>query len=634
MKGKAESRETKRRKPVLFGTGIARTFGITLKHFFRRRLTVQYPRERLPIAEISRGALRLKGAIDEKTGFTPSLSEMPPCQERCPANVDARGYIGLIALGRYDDAYELHLEKNPLPGIISRVCPHPCETACRKGEEDEPVTICYLKRFMSDNVTDGRRQRVYKIAEDGKDKSVAVVGAGPAGLSVAYYLGKCGYNVTIFERLPVTGGMLRVGIPAYRLPENIIDDEVGNIQKLGVAIRTNAPVGPGGLSVDDLFTKSFEAVFLGIGAHKPLALGADGEELPGVIPGERFLTAYRLGEKVAIGQKVAIIGGGNTAVDCARTALRLGAKDVHIIYRRSRTEMPALDIEVEDALEEGVQFDFLVAPIKILGRNKVEELELTRMELGPPDASGRRSPVPLKGNEFVIKVDTVIPAISRVPESDWLADQGVVLDKRGNIAVDLETGATSREGVYAAGDAATGPSIAIEAIGGARRAAHAIDMHLNGSPSAYWSKSFPRAETVKNRYEESAGRAHPEKDETRHRIRTFDEVERTFPENIAKIQAERCLSCMTEECIGCRICEKYCPPRAIKVKASENNDRHIDAYELDYGKCQLCATCVDVCPTRTLNHTPEFEMADYDRADMVYGKNKMLRTVPLREDRE
>ena len=622
-----------RRKPFIFGIGIIRTYSVTIRHFFGRRVTVQYPRQHNVIAEASRGALRLSGAIDTDTGFVPSFSEMPPCQARCPANVDARGYIGLIAQGRYDDAYELHLENNPLPGIISRVCPHPCETACRKGEEDGPVTICYLKRFMSDAASSGRRQRIFAMPKERKGMKVAVVGAGPAGLTAAFYLGKCGYDVTVFERLPVSGGMLRVGIPAYRLPEDIIDGEVDDIRKLGVAIRTNTAVGPGGMSLDDLLAKDFKAVFLGIGAHKPLALKIDGENLPGVIPGEKFLSDYRLGKDVKLGKRVAIVGGGNTAIDCARTALRLGATDVRIIYRRSRNEMPALNIEVEDAYEEGVIFEYLAAPTKITGKAKVEGIELTKMELGPPDASGRRSPVPIKGSEYIVKMDTVIPAISRVPESEWLADQGVELDKRGNIQADKITGATSRTGVYAAGDAATGPSIAIDAIGGARRAARAIDEALNGSASAYWSNGFTKKETVKNRYDSDAGRAHPAKLEAKSRIKNFAEVDKALTEKEAARQAERCLSCMTEECIGCKICEGYCPPKAIKISVSQNADRHIDAYEIDYGKCQLCKTCVDVCPTRTLTHTTEFEAADYDRADMIYGKNKMTRQEPIRVER-
>ena len=621
------------KKPLLFGVGAARTMGVTIKHFFRRRVTVQYPHERLPIAAASRGAVKMKGAIDEDLGFVPSYAEMPPCQTRCPANVDARGYIGLIAQGRYDDAYELHLENNPLPGVISRICPHPCETACRRGEEDAPITICFLKRFMSDATSAGRRQKIFTMPKERKNMKIAVVGAGPAGLTAAYYLGKCGYDVTIFERLPVTGGMLRVGIPSYRLPEHIIDGEVDDIRKLGVAIRIGTEIGPGGMSLDDLFARGFKAVFIGIGAHRPLALRIDGEQLPGVVAGEKFLADYRLGEPIDLGKRVAIVGGGNTAIDCARTALRLGAEDVRIIYRRSRTEMPALDVEVEDAFEEGVVFDFLAAPTKVDGKKRVETIELTKMELGEPDASGRRSPVPLKGSEYKINVDTVIPAISRVAESEWLADQGVVLDKRGNIGVDKETGATSRDGVYAAGDAATGPSIAIDAIGGARRAAIAIDAKLNGKPSDFWSSTMQKKGTIKNLLERTAGRAHPPKVNASKRAKNFNEVDGAFSEATAKEQAERCLSCMTEECVGCHICEDYCPPKAIHVSTSQGNERRIDAYELDYGRCQLCGVCVDVCPTRTLTHTPEFEMAKYKAADMVYGKKKMLRQEPIREDR-
>ncbi len=489
------------RRPLFFGTGIVRTFRVTVKHFFMKSLAVQYPHERIPITPVSRGMLWMKGAIDTDTGFVPSFTEMPPCQARCPGNVDARGYVGLIAQGRYDDAYELHLETNPLPGMVSRVCPHPCERVCRRGEEDAPVTICDLKGFMFDHVSAGRRQKVFTRPKIRKDKKVAVVGAGPAGLSVAFWLGKCGYDVVIFEKLPTAGGALRAAIAPSRLPVDIIDQEVDDIRKMCVAIRTNAPVGPGGLSLDDLFAKDFDAVFLGLGAHRKI-------------------------------------------------------------------------------------------PVK-------------------GQAKGADTP----------------PEPSRSEKNAWLPEQGVNLDDQGNIAVETGANQTSRAAVFAGGEAILGPGVTITSLGCARRASQAIDVFLNGAPSDYWTNGFPKQDTIKKRYDDVTPRLAKAKpgEGVLNPVHPMAEKE-------AIKQAERCLSCMTEECIGCHICEKYCPPQAIKITTSQDKTRHIDSYDIDYGKCQLCETCVDVCPTRTLTHTPEFETADYDHADMTYDKDKMTRQKPLRVD--
>lgn len=486
-----EANKAKLRKPLLFGVGIARTFGITLKHFLGRRITVQYPRQHNMIADRSRGALRLKGIASERKG-DPSFTEMPPCQARCPANVDARGYIGLIAQGRYDDAYELHLETNPLPDIIGHICPNPCETVCRKAEEDAAVTICLLKRFLSDRVSAGRRKKLFSKPKVGKEKKVAVIGAGPAGLSAAYYLAKCGYEVIIFERLPVGGGVLRADALANKLPARVIDQTISDIKKLGVAIRTNALIGPGGMSLDDIFNDGYDAVFIGIGAHRRQAAYNDDGDKP----------------------------------------------------------------------------------------------------------------------------------VGRGEKNKWLIKEGVKLDAQGNIGADKETGATSRKAVYAAGEAAVGPTITVNAVGGSRRAAQAIDVFLNGRPSEFWSMTFSKKETIKKRYDPEAPRAQ------------YDKTEPAFADKIAISQAERCLSCSTEECIGCHMCEKHCPAKAISIATSGGKEYRVDSYEIDYGRCQLCGICVDVCPTRTLKHTQEFEMADYRKADTVYSKDKMLRQVPLREERK
>lgn len=490
------------RKPLFFGIGIIRTYLVTIRHFFMKSVTIQYPHARIPISDRSRGMLRIKGVIDADTGFTPDFREMAPCVAKCPANVNAQGYVGLIAQGRYDDAYELHMENNPLPGMISRVCPHPCERACRRGEEDAPVTICDLKGYMFDNVSAGRRLKVFTLPKARKNKKVAVVGAGPAGLSVAFWLGKCGYDVVIFEKLPTGGGALRAAINPTRLPVEIIDQEVEDIRKMCVAIRTNTPVGPGGLSLDELFAKEFDAIFLAIGAHRK---------------------------------------------------------------------------------------------------------------------------IPVKG--VADKVAAAAPEPTRAEKNAWLTEQGVHLDDQGNIVVDSGTNLTSQPAVFAGGEAILGPGVAITAIGSARRAAQNIDIFLNNGLSDYWTNGFPKVETIKSRYDAEATRpAKVKPGEAKVPAKGFTEKE-------AIIQAERCLSCMTEQCIGCRICEMNCPALAMNVTVSQNKTRKINGFEVDYGKCQLCGICSDVCPTRTLTHTPEFATADYGLPEMTYGKEKMLRVAPLREDK-
>ena len=409
--------------------------------------------------------------------------ETPACQERCPVHIDIRRYVALVAGGQYEEAIKVIRERNPLPAVCGRVCNHPCETECNRGRQDEPVAIDAIKRFAATYETALRREG--KLASPGPraradGARVAVVGAGPAGLTVAHDLALEGYRPTVFEAAPVPGGMLWLCIPEYRLPRDIIMNDVSYIEELGVEIKYNTPISAD-LTIDDLFAQGFKAVFLGVGAHKGLKLKVPGEdEYDGFVDCIEFLRKVNLGDKTKPGSRVVVIGGGNSAIDSARTALRVGCDEVTILYRRSRREMPANPWEVDEAEREGVKIHYLAAPVKITGANgKVSGLVCTRMKLGKLDASGRRSPVPEAGSEFELTADLVIPAISQQPDISFLTQgHGLEISKWNSFVVNEKTMATNRPGIFAGGDAVTGPATVIEAIRAGHLAADAIKAHL------------------------------------------------------------------------------------------------------------------------------------------------------------
>lgn len=425
--------------------------------------------------------LSLRTAIDSFNIRTKSyniIKERPVCEETCPVHLDIRGYIGLIADGKFKEALDLIKERLPFPATIGRVCPHPCEEKCNRGKKDEAPRIRDLKRFVAD-FENQRQTGVISPELENEGKRVAIVGAGPAGLTCAHDLALKGYRVTVFEKFPVSGGMLSVGIPKYRLPREILNGEIEDIERLGVEIKSNAPIGDD-LSIDDLFNQGFEAVFIAIGAHVDQKARMEGEEAKGVVPGVNFLRDLNLGKEVKVENRIAIIGGGNVAMDAARSSLRLGAGEVSILYRRSREEMPASDEEIEAALEEGIKIEYLVAPLGAVTNNgAVSGIKCIRMELGEADASGRRRPIPIEGSEFEIELDMIIPAIGQKPDLSFLPeDDTLEVTKWGTIAADLDSCETSREGVYAGGDCVTGPGIAIEAIAAGQKAALSIDEYL------------------------------------------------------------------------------------------------------------------------------------------------------------
>ncbi len=530
--------------------------------------------------------------------------ERPPCSVACPILTDVREYVQLIAERRFEEAYASIRKLNPLPRVCGRICTHPCEAACKRGQVDEPIAIAALKRFASDGPWKGR----YKA--DVPDKStghkVAVVGSGPAGLAAAHDLALLGHHVTIFEALPVLGGMLRVGVPAYRLPKDVVDEEIQAILDLGVEVKTGVRIGEE-INLTDLSEQGYKAVFVAIGAHKDQKLGIAGEDqFKGVVSAVSFLRAVNQGENPNIGKKVAVIGGGNTAVDSARCLLRMGAETVHMVYRRSRDEMPAAKEEIEEAVHEGVQIAYLTSPLEILGQDdKVSALKLMKNELGEPEASGRRSPKPVPGSEFILDVDMVIAAIGQTPDSSLVADKLELTERRKRIIVKgPHTPVTTQPWVFAGGDAVTGPATVVEAISAGKRAAISIDLYLRGEPLPTIEPAEEvETEKLSSTLIEKTGKfarcgkiSLPMDD----RLKGFEEVECVLSEDLATKEALRCLHCYLgaridkEKCVSCLTCVRVCPlgiPTTTKM-----GEIAINPFA-----CQACGMCVLECPVRAID---------------------------------
>ena len=489
--------------------------------------------------------------------------ETPPCKVTCPINMDVQGYLALIAKGKLKEAYELIRRTNPLPSVCGRVCYHPCEEVCKRGYLDKPLSICSLKRFASDQY-DVEKLTIPQITKNGK--KVAIIGSGPAGLTAAHDLALLGYDVTIFEALSEPGGMVRVGIPEYRMPRDVLSEDIKYIQRLGVEIVLNTRVGEK-VKLSDL-QKLYETVLVASGAHNSLKLGVPGEEARGVIHGVDFLRAVNLGQKVEIGSRVAVIGGGNTAIDAARVARRLGSS-VTIVYRRSRDEMPANEVEIVAAEEEGIEIMLLAAPTKVITEgNTVKGIECIKMKLGEPDASGRPRPVPVEGSQFILNVDTIIPALGQAPNLAFAKDLGLELSSRGTIKVNEASLATSVKGVFASGDAVTGPLMVIDAMASGRKAARSMDMYLKGEPLPTAVEETKVTEKPSDDEIASLKEQYPEKERVRmaelppqERIKDFKEVELGLTLEQAQEEAKRCLSCGV--CSECRECERLCQAGAI-----------------------------------------------------------------------
>ncbi len=485
-----------------------------------------------------------------------------PCVTTCPATLKVQGYVQLIKVGKYEEAIKLILEELPLPGVIGRVCPHPCESACRRQEMDEAVAICDLKRFAADQV-DLAQLPIPKVPK--KRKKVAIIGSGPAGLACAYHLARRGYPCTIFEALPVAGGMLRVGIPDHRLPKDILEKEIAYIQRWGVQIKTNMALGRD-LTLDSLLQDGYKAIFLGLGCHMGTPMGIPGEEADGVLEGVELLRRLALGQTVRLGKKVLVVGGGNVAFDVARSVRRLGA-EATILYRRSREEMPANPEEIADAEREGIRIEFLVAPQEVVVKDgAVAGLRCLRMALGEPDASGRRRPIPIPGSEFTLTGDMVVAAVGQRPALDCLAGTGIQLSRWGTIDADPITYMTSRPGVFAAGDVQVGPWIAIGAVAGGREAAESIDRYLQGRDLAAGRGLSTAAQAMQGWVdipltEEKQAREPMPLLPVDQCLATFAEVRQGYNEEQARREADRCLNCAI--CSECMQCVQACKPGAV-----------------------------------------------------------------------
>ena len=526
---------------------------------------------------------------------SPDHSLMPPCQAACPLHMDIREYVDLIAQGRVMEALRVIRSSNSFPSICAYVCTHPCEDACRRCQVDKPIAIRALKRFTLEF---GGDRMIQAEAETTQQEKVAIIGSGPAGMACAYYLRKLGYSVTIFEAYSELGGMLRAGIPQYRLPRQVLDTEVQRLTHMGVEIRTNTRV----VSLDLLFDLGYKAIFITIGAHQSLRMEIDGEESPGVIDGATFLREVNLGLKPSIGERVAVVGGGNVAIDVARTAARLGVREVNVLYRRSRTEMPANPEEVEQAIEEGVEMLFLVTPTRIKRKNGQLSVTCVKMELGEPDSSGRRWPLPIKDSEFNKEFDTLIAAIGQAPQTP--ADFRVRIGRGSTIQVDPVTLTTNRAGVFAGGDAVTGPATVVEALAAGRLAASRIDDYLQHRYPQVSKEERERltGELLPETIDmiRKIGRLEPPILPPKARAKDFKPVELVYDWETAVNEARRCLRCgmgaeilFQDKCATCLTCLRVCPYHVPYLDASGTIQIPVD-------QCQACGICVAECPAKAI----------------------------------
>ena len=527
-----------------------------------------------------------------------------PCTLTCPSNIDIQGYLGLVANGKFAEAAELIRRDNPMPAVIGRICPRPCEKKCRRNLVEEPLNINGIKRFVADFEAEAGGMKARPVpAPNGR--KVAVVGAGPAGLAAAWYLSEKGVQVTLLESMEKAGGMLRYGIPNYRLPPAVLDSAISQMLSMGATLKTGVQLGKD-VTLETLRAEN-DAVVLAIGAWKGRGLRIPGEDHPAVLSGIDFLCDVNADVPVKVGKTVAIIGGGNTALDAARCSLRSGASKVTMYYRRTRDEMPAADAEIEEAMEEGIDIQYLSAPVSIqTDGGSLKSLTLLRMELGEPDASGRRRPVPVDGSEFSVPVDTIISAVGQYSDTKLLAGVPGLVDEKGNLKADVDTGRTDVPGVFAAGDLLTGTDVAIRALAGGKHAARAALAYMDGRsyqrPKEFLSRKSDFKEPVAADFKDTprAPRARPVVMEPARRKRTFAEIESTLAVEAAKAEAERCLECGCQDVRECALKQHATEYDAVAKRflgevAVHPIDESHPFISRDPSKCVLCGRCIRIC---------------------------------------
>jgi putative selenate reductase YgfK subunit len=505
------------------------------------------------------------------------LNKIPPCNNECPTNEKIQGYMDLVKQDKLPEAYKLILEDNPFPSITGRVCYHPCETECNRKDYDESIGIHSVERFIGDW---GIKKIPFAKPVAKRKESVAIIGSGPAGMSAAYYLALAGFNVTIFEKKAKLGGMLRYGIPAYRLPKKVLDNEFKKLVTLGVKFRTSSAVGKD-ITLDNL-RKNYDFVVIGHGAHKNRPLAIPNEQVSGVFSGLEFLSQINSGKKPKIGKRVAIIGGGNTAIDAARSSLRLGSIPT-ILYRRTRTEMPAVPDEVDAAEAEGIKIEFLIAPVKITAtkKGKLTGIELIKMKLGRPDTSGRRRPVPVEKSNFTLKFDSIISAIGEQVDLSILSAD--IVKTEWGVKADF-IGRTNIPNVFAIGDCVTGPKTVVEAFGTGKRCALQI-MGTSDKIQHKVERPVQFNELNLDYFERQTKTTNPQVPVTA-RKKNFKEVHTGYTNINTKDEAERCFSCGI--CNKCDNCFVVCPDLSVLKDSGD--------YEFDYDYCKGCGVCARECP--------------------------------------
>jgi NADPH-dependent glutamate synthase beta subunit-like oxidoreductase len=623
---------------------IVTGLGITFKQVPKRAVTLRYPEVKPPLSPVYRGAPMLKAIAGDGqlTQFRAPLQEfnamikekeegeeLPPCVGTCPAHTDARGYVNLIAAGKYQEALELIRQRCTLPASLGRICHHPCETKCRRGYYDQPVSIRALKRFVADACRDLPRP---KPLPKTRNKRIAIIGSGPAGLTAAYDLVKEGYEITIYEKNRTGGGALLTGVPKYRLPKDILAWDVEAIISLGINFRTGVEIGKD-IPMSKLL-EDYDAVIIAVGLQVSRSLPIEGIDADGVQLALPFLRAVNIEGSAKVGKKTVVIGGGNVAIDVARSAKRVGQAEVSLYCLESRNEMPAFSWEIEEAIEEGVEINPSWGPNKIFTKNgKVVGMSFKRC-LSVFDEQGRFAPKFCEEETVEVEADTVIIAIGQASELSFLKGTDIEVDERGRLKFDRETFQTSNPKVFACGEVVTGPGSAVGSIATGHEAAISVDRFLRGEdlranriPSVVPDYEGPYENIYLELIEPERLRVMVSMEEPEVRVKDFREIEYTLSEEEAIQEAFRCLTCLSRACIGCTFCARTCPDYAIVVERPKptKGAKALVSYNLDLGLCMFCGLCAEQCPTKALVMSKDFELGSYTRSGVVFDKETMQR---------